>query len=1302
MDDYDEDLQLNPFFKALTTKGKQIYQKATEERRTICIPRKGTTSRSHHNKQNFETYVLRQEQEDSDVYITNNGKEVKINGKFIVTIKGFNEVKSIQILFEETFYNKDDKSYHVLCINQPLVGTASTSSLQPVIANLETLDNCINFLWTGHGRKTRQQINELIHLFNSTYTRLANESIRHTMDATNTVFSKAMQLCLKESHLRKPAMANKMFMDNLKVAVETYVMDGVYEKVFKGISSFLVEEDASLNKTTRNLADLQLKDLGVNVAMSKNIPKAKKILAKINVFHTPLEKFYILKFTITALSEANKYSKDEESIPITADDLLPALVFLIVKTDIPNWLANLAYLTNFHFSRSKSDEFQFYLSSTEAAIEHVRNGRLDSLISMTHNQRLKMASSLFQRFDSSTEKQTGPSPVEIFFEKIRSNETEEVMKMLQKSARKMKDISESLCHPLCSCDKCEKLMTSKCSDPSAVTVFSRDELGCTCLHQAAEFGAENLIYDLIKKGAVVNATNYLGSTPLHYACQRGHQKVAVLLTHYDADPNIVDNAGNSPLHLAIENCHEIVADFLCSEDCEKSCKKKLEIDVQNEHGDSPLHIASRWGFRRLVYLLLKCGASKDLKNKKHENPMECAMNNKVREIFLRDTNDESKEDGYVYLPPSPDSERRIAEESSLKTGVIPPDSPSTSRKRKEVTTLLKAAANGDEATVRTKLGLPQKSTQPIESSGAITSGETVYEDLNNVDISAQLCHPLCQCERCCLLQQKFVNETVTLSANMCNSDGVSALHVASLHGNENIVKLLVGKASADPNVKTKTNCRTPLHLACQYNNIECVNILLKNGSRTNLKDNTGNTALHFTCSNGHVGPAILLLQSGADVNCTNQRGNTPLHDAARWNFVDICGLLLHYGAPLDVNNKLGMSPLQYTSNEEARDLLQKAVNDLHEKEAEEKNHSSTKKQGAKVDFTDEQDPSLFKDQSLVATSSPNPHTTPTSRDQAAVTSQNPVMAISGNASTGRPKLDKKEMFARKNTVNDLFAALEHHDIVMLRQVADGIKSFDRRKSLRRASTLDKSSLWLTSHKTMMSIQSFDQTNLRTPFSERQKSTSFSSDVTTNSDHSSSIFDENESENTSCHDDSKDLSLLSKIADNLSRVPKEMNDLSRLPDQTDGLSRSPTKIGDLPRLPKPTGNVQLLSAGEDYKENNITQDPSGDESRDGFDDWFEKDLHSESADEEFEENLVIIDVENEPCDQADGCYGIQQNHPDSDLIPELLSEAIQDVGDDVRPSRPRLVSRNSIEETLKKDNHFFEGEPAPSSPQQDFE
>ena len=59
----------------------------------------------------------------------------------------------------------------------------------------------------------------------------------------------------------------------------------------------------------------------------------------------------------------------------------------------------------------------------------------------------------------------------------------EVRKILNSSSRRVK-----LCHPLCSCDQCEKVLDRHRNDPEAVTVFSRDDLGRTALHIAADYG----------------------------------------------------------------------------------------------------------------------------------------------------------------------------------------------------------------------------------------------------------------------------------------------------------------------------------------------------------------------------------------------------------------------------------------------------------------------------------------------------------------------------------------------------------------------------------------------------------------------------------------------------------------------------------------------------------------------------------------------------------------------------------------------------------------------------------------------
>ena len=61
---------------------------------------------------------------------------------------------------------------------------------------------------------------------------------------------------------------------------------------------------------------------------------------------------------------------------------------------------------------------------------------------------------------------------------------------------------------------------------------------------AAMVGNASMTDLLIRRGAVVNGTDYHGSTPLHISCQKGHQSVAVS-TH--TIESILGNAGTGEL-----------------------------------------------------------------------------------------------------------------------------------------------------------------------------------------------------------------------------------------------------------------------------------------------------------------------------------------------------------------------------------------------------------------------------------------------------------------------------------------------------------------------------------------------------------------------------------------------------------------------------------------------------------------------------------------------------------------------------------------------------------------------------------
>ncbi|KAI8519735.1 Ankyrin repeat domain-containing protein 27, partial [Branchiostoma belcheri] len=360
MEMYDEDLGENVFFQNLRTKHAQLYEEAAFNRWMVCVPRQGTASRHQQNKEDFENHILR--------------PEVQVKGNTITTVKGFKELRNVLVLFEETYYNSSDQSYRVLCLDQFLEGR--TESVQePLLVSLQSLDDCTEYLWGRHGNhRTRRQVDQRVQHFIGSYHQLEGVSLRHTMDAANTLFVRAMQTALKDNNMGKIAKQSTIHMDNLKIAMETYVMHGVFNKVFNTISTFTAAQDAALNKVTRNLADVQLRDLGVRKEFWQSVPRARRELHGLNRFCSPLEKLLCVKRAITAITRPSPLHKRKESVTMSSDDLLPILVYLVIKADIPNWLANLRYLHNFRFSRPANDAFGFYLASLEAAIEHVKSG----------------------------------------------------------------------------------------------------------------------------------------------------------------------------------------------------------------------------------------------------------------------------------------------------------------------------------------------------------------------------------------------------------------------------------------------------------------------------------------------------------------------------------------------------------------------------------------------------------------------------------------------------------------------------------------------------------------------------------------------------------------------------------------------------------------------------------------------------------------------------------------------------------------------------------------------------------------
>lgn len=149
--------------------------------------------------------------------------------------------------------------------------------------------------------------------------------------------------------------------------------------------------------------------------------------------------------------------------------------------------------------------------------------------------------------------------------------------------------------------------------------------------------------------------------------------------------------------------------------------------------------------------------------------------------------------------------------------------------------------------------------------------------------------------------------------------GLSALHVATLKGNIQIVRRLL-EAGSNPNVRTITDevydehadhanhdeaivsglrglgNKTPLHIAAKEGLYEIGKLLINFGADINTLDAGLCTPLHWSANKGDEQFVRLLLEHQANPNARDLAWSTPLHEATRKNHIHIVKILMNYNA----------------------------------------------------------------------------------------------------------------------------------------------------------------------------------------------------------------------------------------------------------------------------------------------------------------------------------------------------------------------------------------------------------------------
>jgi len=158
-----------------------------------------------------------------------------------------------------------------------------------------------------------------------------------------------------------------------------------------------------------------------------------------------------------------------------------------------------------------------------------------------------------------------------------------------------------------------------------------DSEGKTLLHDAAIYGFEDAVRFLLNKGANPNATADVDLTPLHIALSRSNLEMTKMLIDHGADVNMARKGGFTPLGLAVTAQHNRL------ELSELLIDSGANINIAAEHvdGQTPLHmsVSSVFGGKLpLIKLLLEKGADVNSRDRSGATPLHEATRRGYKEI----------------------------------------------------------------------------------------------------------------------------------------------------------------------------------------------------------------------------------------------------------------------------------------------------------------------------------------------------------------------------------------------------------------------------------------------------------------------------------------------------------------------------------------------------------------------------------------------------------------------------------------------------------------------------------------------
>jgi ankyrin repeat protein len=156
--------------------------------------------------------------------------------------------------------------------------------------------------------------------------------------------------------------------------------------------------------------------------------------------------------------------------------------------------------------------------------------------------------------------------------------------------------------------------------------------------------------------------------------------------------------------------------------------------------------------------------------------------------------------------------------------------------------------------------------------------------------------------------------------NAIDENNYTTLALASKAGCLDVVKFLFDYGIKSVNFKAKDGV-SALELAVKGNYFKIVDILLKNGADSSIRDANNETILHWVNYKPNLDIAKSILAHGADIDAIDNKRKTPLHLAIECKNKEFAKFLLQNGAKTTLKDNNLKTPIDY-ADDDMKDLFQ--------------------------------------------------------------------------------------------------------------------------------------------------------------------------------------------------------------------------------------------------------------------------------------------------------------------------------------------------------------------------------------------